>query len=207
MFATNLNAMGNFHMTTSRVKVMTQTLRVGGKVLCVTHLHAIGNNHVELKWFETGLSHPVKYFYWPFQGVASFVDHLCYFCLVFVMLSCMSVYWWLPCGHLLGKGWPLGSHLWCLIVKLSLFHWYPGSGVVLDCIDSWSLPFFLLCRRYGLDTKFERLMDGQKQIFSLQTSLWPVWTNKQMIVEAYFKSQTSADFNLLVMLFQCLLIS
>ena len=22
------------------------------------------------------------------------------------------------------------------IVKLSLFHWYPGSGVVLDCIDS-----------------------------------------------------------------------
>ena len=25
---------------------------------------------------------PVKYFYWPFQGSASFVDHLCYFCLV-----------------------------------------------------------------------------------------------------------------------------
>ena len=23
-------------------------------------------------------------------------------------------------------------------------HWYPGSGVVLDCIDSWSLPSFLL---------------------------------------------------------------
>ena len=22
------------------------------------------------------------------------------------------------------------------IVKLSLSHWYPGSGVVLDCIDS-----------------------------------------------------------------------
>ena len=22
------------------------------------------------------------------------------------------------------------------IVKLSLFYWYPGSGVVLDCIDS-----------------------------------------------------------------------
>ena len=41
-----------------------------------------------------------------------------------------------PCGHLLGKGWPLGSSLWCLIVSLSLSHWYPGSGVVLDCIDS-----------------------------------------------------------------------
>ena len=53
----------------------------------------------------------------------------------------------MPCGHLLGKGWPLGSHLWCLIVTLSLSHWYPRSGVVLDCIDSWSLPSFLLCSR------------------------------------------------------------
>ena len=26
--------------------------------------------------------------------------------------------------------------LWCLTVSLSLSHWYPGSGVVLDCIDS-----------------------------------------------------------------------
>ena len=32
---------------------------------------------------EIGLSPSVKYFYWPFQGRASFVDHLCYFCLVF----------------------------------------------------------------------------------------------------------------------------
>ena len=30
----------------------------------------------------------------------------------------------------------LGSRLWCLAVSLSLSHWYPGSGVVLDCIDS-----------------------------------------------------------------------
>ena len=28
---------------------------------------------------ETGLSPPVKYFYCPFHGGASFVDHLCYF--------------------------------------------------------------------------------------------------------------------------------
>ena len=41
-----------------------------------------------------------------------------------------------PCGHLLGKGRPLGCRLRCLIVKLSLPHWCPGSGVVLDCIDS-----------------------------------------------------------------------
>ena len=41
--------------------------------------------------------------------------------------------------------WPLSSRLWWLTVSLLLSHWYPGSGVVLDCIDSWSLPSFLLC--------------------------------------------------------------
>ena len=52
-------------------------------------------------------------------------------CYVFVRV-CLYVL----CGHLLGKGWPLGSRLWCLTVSLSLSHWYPGSGVILDCIDS-----------------------------------------------------------------------
>ena len=33
----------------------------------------------------------VKYLYWPFQGSASFVDHLCYLCLVFVMHSCLFI--------------------------------------------------------------------------------------------------------------------
>ena len=42
------------------------------------------------------------------------------------------------------------SRLWCLIVSLLLCHWYPGSGVVLDCIHSWSLPCFLLWRTYEL---------------------------------------------------------
>ena len=41
-----------------------------------------------------------------------------------------------PCGHLLGKR--LTS--WLLFVvsncEFVTFHWYPGSGVVLDCIDS-----------------------------------------------------------------------
>ena len=60
-------------------------------------------------------------------------------CYAFVCV-CLNV----PCGHLLGKGWPLGSRLWCLTVSLSLSHWYPGSGVVLDFIDSWSLHPYLL---------------------------------------------------------------
>ena len=35
-------------------------------------------------------------------------------------------------------------------VSLSLSHWYPRSGVVLDCIDSWSLHHYLLikCKTY-----------------------------------------------------------
>ena len=53
------------------------------------------------------------------------------FCYAFV-----RVYLLMPCAHRLGKGEPLGSRLWCLIVKLAISHWDPGSGVVLDCIDA-----------------------------------------------------------------------
>ena len=35
------------------------------------------------------------------QGGTSFVDLLCFFCLVFVMPLCVCLY--VPCGHLLGK--------------------------------------------------------------------------------------------------------
>ena len=85
-----------------------------------------------------------KIFYWPFQGGTSFVD-LLWFVLSCVCYVFMRVCLYVLCGHLLGKGWPLGSRLWCLTVSLSLSHWYPGSGVVLDCIDSWSLHPYLLC--------------------------------------------------------------
>ena len=55
----------------------------------------------------------------------SFVDLLCFFCLAFAMPLSASVYMCL-----------VVTCLWCLTVSLSLSHWYPGSGVVLDCIDS-----------------------------------------------------------------------
>ena len=62
-----------------------------------------------------------------------------------------------PCGHELGKGWPLGSRLLCLNVSLSLSHRYPGSGVVLDCIDSWSLlPYFQILYTMRLRGKQSR---------------------------------------------------
>ena len=68
-----------------------------------------------------------------------------FFCVnYFLCLSCFRFCSLLPSGHLhmLGKAWPFGSSLWCLIVffncVFSLPMCYPGSGVALDCIDSWS---------------------------------------------------------------------
>ena len=46
--------------------------------------------HLKYGWGwrrKTGLSPPVKYFYWPFQGGIPFENHLCYLCIVFAMLS------------------------------------------------------------------------------------------------------------------------
>ena len=83
---------------------------------------------------ETGLSLPVKYF--------TDVPRRYFFCVSFMFfLSCVCyafvrVCLFVPCDYLLGKGWRLGTRLWCLTVSLSLSHWYPGSGVVLDCNES-----------------------------------------------------------------------
>ena len=63
-----------------------------------------------------------KIFYWPFQGGTSFVDLLC-FCSVLCLLCFVRVCLYVLRGHLLGKGWPLGSRLWCL---LWVFHFPIG---------------------------------------------------------------------------------
>ena len=96
-----------------------------------------------LNWFKPSC----KIFYWPFQGGTSLCGSFMFF------LSCVCYFFVRVClyvlrGHLLGKGWPLGSRLWCLTLSLSLSHWYPESGVVLDCIDSWSLHPYLLWWKY-----------------------------------------------------------
>ena len=64
------------------------------------------------------------------------MDHLCYFCLVLLYFRVrlfIDALW-----SFAGKG--LNSWLSFVMSncesKLSLSHWYPGSGVVLDCIDS-----------------------------------------------------------------------
>ena len=109
----------------------------------------------------------------------SFMLFLSRFCYAF-MCVCLLM----PCGHLLRKGWPLGSRLWCPIMKLSLSHWYPGSGVdttpdqgyqwdsgnfttvVLDCIDSWYLPSFLLSFNFN----FTVIFNNDNTIFLLEVT-------------------------------------
>ena len=95
-----------------------------------------------------------------------FVFVLSCVCYVYVRV-CLIVL----CGHLLGKGWPLGSRLWCLTVSLSLSHWYPGSGVVLDCIDSWYLHPYLLCSR---TTTQWRWWGSKPRSLSLESSTLPL---------------------------------
>ena len=58
------------------------------------------------------------------------MDHLCYFCLVLLSRLFVDALW-----SLVGKGLTTWLTFVMSIVTLSLFHWYPGSGVVLDCID------------------------------------------------------------------------
>ena len=59
------------------------------------------------------------------------MDLLC-FCSVLCLLCFVCVCLYVLGGHL------LTSWLSFVVssVSLSLSHWYPGSGVVLDCIDS-----------------------------------------------------------------------
>ena len=85
-----------------------------------------------------------KIFYWPFQGSTSFVNLLCFCSVLCLLCLCARLFicaLWSPAG----KGLTSWLSFVVSAVSLSLSHWYPGSGVVLDCIDSWSLHPYLLC--------------------------------------------------------------
>ena len=77
-------------------------------------------------------------FFW-----GSFMLFLSWFCFAFVRVCLL-----MPCVQLLGKDWPLGSRLWCLILNLSLSHWYPGSGerLIVSIPDLCSLSYFVAPR-------------------------------------------------------------
>ena len=101
---------------------------------------SISEIRVRLALSETTLSTPVKYFTDRSKAVLllriiyviSVLFLLC-FCARLSIDALTS-----PAGKVLS--------LWCLIVKLSLSHWYPGSGMVLDFIDSCSMSIFFSIR-------------------------------------------------------------
>ena len=111
---------------------------------CVYH----GRNRGEGRGHENRFKPPENY-YWPFQVCASAVIH--YFChcvslhefpdKIFILDSSLANFWERNCpfGCLLVVFW-----LWCRCFKcVLLFVWWLGRKVLSNCIESWSLPFFL----------------------------------------------------------------
>ena len=97
------------------------------------------------------------------------------FCLVFAMF-CARLFicaLWSPAG----KG--LTSWLSFVVssVSLSLSHWYPGSGVVLDCIDSWSLHHYLLLLNFSIF--YSMLFKKKKWCHDLKIAYWQMDTTRK----------------------------
>ena len=72
-----------------------------------------------------------------------FVDLSC-FCSVLCLLCLCACLFICALGSPAGKGLTSWLSFVVSTMSLSLSHWYPGSGVVLDCIDFWSLHPYLL---------------------------------------------------------------
>ena len=65
------------------------------------------------------------------------MDLLCFCSVLCLLCLCARLFIYALCSPAAAGKW-LTSWLSFVVssVSLSLSHWYPGSGVVLDCIDS-----------------------------------------------------------------------
>ena len=63
------------------------------------------------------------------------MDLLCFCSVLCLLCLCARLFICALCSPA-GKGLTSWLSFVVSTVSLSLFHWYPGSGVVLDCIDS-----------------------------------------------------------------------
>ena len=68
-------------------------------------------------------------------------------------------------------------------MSLLLYNWYPGSGVVLDCINSLSLPAFVLIlqlvggdKGWNKQPKYGNCSKVQTRFFSYFSNLWVIWS-------------------------------
>ena len=84
---------------------------------------------------------------------------LCLLCLCARLFICAL---WSPAG----KGLTSWLSFVVSTVSLSLSDWYPGSGVVLDCIDSWSLHPYLLCMKICVEQKSKTCLGSWKIVYN-----------------------------------------
>ena len=74
------------------------------------------------------------------------MNHLCYLCFVFVMLSCLFIA--ALCGHLLGKCWPLCSFVCDVVFFVCVFVTFPCGVLrqvwylIVSIPDNCLLTFF-----------------------------------------------------------------
>ena len=145
-----------------------------------------------------------KIFYWTFQGGTSFVDLLC-FCSVLCLLCFVRVCLYVLCGHLLGKGWPLGSRLWCLLwvchfpIGILGQVWY----LIVSIPDLCTITYFsvVMCLSRQVESLVSRLRKTMQrnihtQIISFVAIIWYVCIVWAILVEghALFVFQISLKF-------------
>ena len=93
----------------------------------------------------TSLIPPVKYFYWPFQGGASFADHLRYLCLVLLYFRARMFIdaLWSPAWKGL-TSWPSFVMSNCEVVTFPLVSWVRcGAWLYRFLIFGFFLTFIL----------------------------------------------------------------
>ena len=102
--------------------------------MCLVHVWTKGEVGVPFNWFKPSS----KIRFTDRSKAVLLCGSFMLFLSCFVMLSCTSVCWFrvVTCWE--------RADLLVLVCDFLLWHWCPGSGVVLDCIDSWFLPSFLL---------------------------------------------------------------
>ena len=97
---------------------------------------------------NTPLSPPVKYFLQTVPGQYFFCGYLCFFCVVFITLSRLSIAaLWLPAGK--------GLTSWLLLVVLNCVLVISPCGIlgqvwylILSIPDLWPLSYFEILIRY-----------------------------------------------------------
>ena len=106
-----------------------------------------------------------------FKGGTSFVDLLC-FCSVLCLLCFVRVCLYVLRGHLLGKGWPLGSRLWCLLwvcyfpIGILGQVWY----LIVSIPDLCNLTYFYI--EYNVCSICKRIVESRPKFYISLTTIY-----------------------------------